>query len=218
VLRALSGFGLAICRGPRTHASDQRRYRAFAQLLDGRVGAGEIGFISGPSGCGKSRLLAAWRRLIPGAVTCQPIPAHVATIDAVPAGLGPSLAALCRAGLADARLWPRDGCELSGGEAARLSLAIALTRAEKRAALQGGLTRAPVTIFADEFLTPLDRPGAGAIAMSLGAWARRTGIRLICAAANDDIAPFLRPALWVRLGEAPRTTSNTSRTTLETFS
>lgn len=199
VLQSLCGFGLAIARGRAHHDRDQRRYRDLATRLEARLGPGEIAFISGPSGSGKSRLLHAWRRLTRGSVTTQPIPAHVATIDAVPAGLGGSLAALCRAGLADARVWAREGGELSGGEGARLSLAIALTRAEKRAARAGGSTA--VTIFADEFLTPLDRPGACAIAMSMASWASRTRVRLVCAAANEDLAPFLRPALWIRLGE-----------------
>lgn len=196
VLRSVAGFGLAIARGAKAHAADQRPFRALAQSLDARLHAGEIAFISGPSGSGKSRLLAAWRRLCPGAVTCRPAPQHLAAIDAVPTSLPRALDTLSRAGLADARLLPRRARELSGGEAARLSLAIAIARAERRAR-QGH----PAIIFADEFLTPLDRPTACAIAMSFGAWARRTRVRLVCAAANDDIAPFLRPALWVRLGE-----------------
>ncbi|MBI1189071.1 MAG: AAA family ATPase [Tepidisphaera sp.] len=198
VLRAVSGFGLAITRRSAAHAADQRRRKSLALLLDARLKPGEIAFLSGPSGCGKSRLLSAWRRLLPGSITCRPVPPTIAAIDALPAPLPAALDALSRAGLADAQLLPRLGAELSGGEAARLSLAIAITRAQRR------LRQAKAaTIFADEFLTPLDRPTAHAIAMSLAPWTRRTGVRLICAAANDDLAPFLRPNLWIRLLDEP---------------
>lgn len=199
VLRACAALGCCVRRGregPPRLVGARLAARALLRVL----GAGQVAWISGPSGAGKSTLLRALaaqararrRRVLrppPALAAC----ATRAVIDLVPGPLDAALAALARAGLADARLLVRTPSELSEGERARLALAwaFARTRADARRAV----------LLLDEFASTLDRPAAARAARALRRWASRTGLRVVVATAHDDLAPHLAPDWRVRCAE-----------------
>jgi ABC-type ATPase with predicted acetyltransferase domain len=189
VLRACAALGCCVRRG-RADPARLIGARAAARALHRVLAPGHIAWISGPSGAGKStllRALAAEARARRGRVLRPPsalaASAARAVIDLVPGPLDDALAALARAGLADAALLVRTPSELSEGERARLALAwaFARTRADGRRAL----------LLLDEFASTLDRPAACRAARALRRWASRTGLRVVVATAHDDLAPHL---------------------------
>lgn len=194
--RALAQFGLAPEYRAGARPAPRREHLDALRALQ----PGALALVTGPSGCGKSTLLgalaAALRHtspvidaaaLLAGAPTDRPI------TDITGAPLGITLRALARAGLADVRLWARSADQLSDGERARLSIALALLRAR---ALD-----APWVLL-DGFAEPLDAPTARTLAICLAR--RETDARLICASSRDDLAEALAPDLTLDLDDTPQ--------------
>lgn len=206
LLRACAAFGLALDeRAPSRQESASRtierleRARRDAQSTS----AGQCLLLLGPSGCGKSTLLRALAlrarqngtrviKVRPPRASNRPI------IDLVRGSTARAIAALSRAGLADAMLLSRRLHELSDGERARLSLAIALSKA--RAAPR----RSPVLIIADEFASVLDRHTARSVARSIARFIATTpGVDFAAASPHDDVEACLEPDVLAR-GELGR--------------
>jgi len=179
----------------------------------------QVVFLTGTSGGGKSTLL----RLITHALHDQPATVRLsfdpheplpdaALVDGFAdlladdaswsrkcdtdiAGLG-ALAGPLRwlglAGLSDAWLILRRPGELSEGQRHRYRLARLIARVER-------LPREPalVVVLADEFLTPLDRITAAAVASATARWARQAGICFIAATAHDDLLEALQPDVLI---------------------
>ncbi len=208
LLRAAAAFGLAVTRAPRRapspdHFADARDLLAALQF-------GQIALVTGPSGSGKSTVLRALALPDQGQVRGErprrrrvhSTPHHThfrgTIIDAMPGRTADAIAALARAGLADARLLARTPDELSEGERARFHIALRLARA----------TPGDLLIF-DEFLSTLDRATARNVARALRRWMDTTGaardLRLVVATAHDDLLDWLAPhVLLVRDLARPR--------------
>ncbi len=192
--RALALFGLE--PAPSTHRSDRDRALLALHLLEA-ISPGQVLLITGPSGGGKSRLLLAieaalnarstrFVRLSPDSRSAHP--PHASVVDALPGPLGRALAALAAAGLADARLYASRLATLSDGEFARWQLARAILTLPPRGVL-----------LADEFCAPLDFVTTRSVCAAMTRWTRRTGSRLICAGARDDLLEALSPDGLVHL-------------------
>eukprot|EP00913_Durusdinium_trenchii_P005908 g5520.t1 len=190
---AMALFGLTIERGDEsTPAADASALGALCGLQ-----AGGVALISGASGHGKSTLLRAVRGelLRRGERVVGVDPASLArstrrVVDLVPGELGAAMACLSRAGLGEARLLARRACDLSEGERWRLALARAM-----------GAPGRGRWVLADEFCSALDRETAMGVCASARRWARRDGgVRLVCAAAHEDLGRLLGADLCVVLG------------------
>jgi ABC-type ATPase with predicted acetyltransferase domain len=179
-------FGLAADAPPHTVAEHV--------TLD--VRPGDLVLFSGPSGSGKSSLLReAGRQVGAVDVTTLALP-DVPLIDALPGPVEDRLRMLAACGLSEARLFLRTPAELSDGQRYRLRLAHALAGGWKQGSDD---PRTPVPwLLADEFAALLDRPLAKVVAYNLRRQVSRTGIGVLCATANDDLAVDLDPDLWVR--------------------
>lgn len=201
--KACGKFGIGLTHAPTTNPPTSPLHTSHLETLLS-LKAGQIALLTGPSGSGKTTLLSHLRARL-RAPNTQSIPQpstiisvtpppiyrwNVAAIDLIPVSLDRALRLLSLVGLADALLLGRTYSELSGGERARLDLARAFARVPRHA---------HTWLLADEFLTPLDRPTASAIAHSI----RRAipthfpNLRLIAATAHTDLTPHLHPDLQV---------------------
>lgn len=188
--RALAAFGLAPARRPAPARSEPD----CAWLA--RLRPGQLALLTGPSGSGKSTLLHAlaahardlrWRTLTPAAdEPDRPV------IDLLRGPLAECIASLARAGLGEPALFARTPRELSEGERFRLRLALALHEA------QGDPASEPLLLI-DEFASALDRVTARTLCLCLRRWAARHSVRVVCATAHDDVAPWLSPDLHLAL-------------------
>jgi ABC-type ATPase with predicted acetyltransferase domain len=162
-----------------------------AARIDGALARGGIALLTGPSGAGKSATL----RALAGRVRCtrvRPVRrGRRAVVDLFRCGLGRAMACLARAGLAEAGVMVRRASELSDGQRARLAIALAMSRA-----------RPGATILIDEFGSTLDRAAAASLARTLRRWARCAPVRVVCATAHGDLAPFLAPDVLVEFSLA----------------
>jgi GNAT superfamily N-acetyltransferase len=169
--------------------------------------------LAGPSGSGKSLTLSRIARSLPArAITWAADAGRQrggSVVDQFPGPLDRALRLLAAAGLADARLFSRRVRDLSDGERARLSLALAMDRAERLGADGTGdtdgramppfLAAEPPAVLIDELGSNLDDATAQSLARSLRRWADRAApVRVIAATARDDLAAALRPDLLVR--------------------
>lgn len=192
LLRAAGAFGVWVARAS---GNSDAASAARAAALDRTLRPGQIALVTGPSGCGKSTLLRAFAVVSRSQVRTAIAPrAGLTVIDSVSGPLAAALVALAGVGLGDATLLGRRVAELSEGERSRLALAVALARG----------SRGRVTILADEFASVLDRPGARLLAAAVRRWVdRHPRVRLVCATAHDDLIPWLRPEIVVRVGDRP---------------
>ncbi|MGD9789758.1 MAG: ATP-binding cassette domain-containing protein [Phycisphaerales bacterium] len=199
--RACAAFGVALvpARSPTdTDASTQARHDA--KSLHDTLKPGAIALVTGPSGSGKSTLLRALAARVRASrqacVVARRPRLDRAIIDLWNESPAESLRTLARAGLADARLWARTPDELSEGERARLTIALAMTRALHHA------KRRPTTMILDEFASTVDRATASALCHSLRRWlheAAESGrvLRVVACTAHDDVLEWLAPTLLV---------------------
>jgi energy-coupling factor transporter ATP-binding protein EcfA2 len=109
-----------------------------------------------------------------------------AVVDCFGMPLEETLGLLCRAGLAEARVWLRRPGELSEGERFRFRLARWMAG------------RAQV-LLADEFCNGLDRVTARGVAWQLRRFVAESGRAAVVATAHEDLAADLLPARWVRM-------------------
>lgn len=175
--------------------------------LDALLGRGETALVCGPSGSGKSvlvRTLAGMlteegRRVAVASTVRGRDARSCAVFDLVPGPRAERLGILCGAGLGEASMLVKRPCELSDGQRARLSLAIAMgTLRESAPELRGA------TLIADEFGSTLDRVAAWALAGAMARWARRTGARFIGVTAHDDLLGALHPNVLVAFDHSER--------------
>ncbi|MCC6675623.1 MAG: AAA family ATPase [Phycisphaerales bacterium] len=182
--------------------------RSAARRLELALRPGETALVTGPSGSGKSTLLRELARrlrkknacpVVVGAGACaEHAGRSVLDVLAVECGSAEAaLGVLARAGLADARLLPRRRGDLSEGQRHRFDLAIAMARLMRR----GGPGR---VLIIDEFASMLDRASARGVAGTVSRWARRSGARVVCATAHDDVLEMLGPRVLVVVGDGGR--------------
>ncbi|RNC80406.1 MAG: hypothetical protein ED559_00910 [Phycisphaera sp.] len=160
--------------------------RAAAIELDRALKPGKVALITGPNGSGKSLVVNQLSHICQRPIT--PLTdlsiEERPPIDLFNCSLNDACRTLAASGLADAHQLVTPANRLSVGQQARLSLALALHHAAQLGK--------PCTIIADEFASPLDRTTAA----SLGSCLRRhieEPIRLIAAAAHDDLIELLAP-------------------------
>lgn len=158
-----------------------------ALSFDCATGPGGLTLITGPSGSGKSRALHALRDRAATAgirvVTPSPrLPPNRACIDLLGHDVGESMRRLAYVGLADHRVFVRRPRELSDGERARLSLALALRRAESACT-----PPRPALLMLDEPTARLDEPTSRSVLNTLARAVRRAG-RFACVIACHDAA------------------------------
>ncbi len=168
-------------------------------VLD-RVGLSPFIAVTGPSGSGKSTLLRGLRRCLaergarladtPAVASLERDTAR-SVADRLDGSIRERLSALAWAGLGDAVLLPRTPAELSAGERARLSLAIAMRRATPGCWLVW-----------DEFASVLDRATAQGVARTVSRWARVSGVRVVAASAHEDLPTLAGADAVVRVGNA----------------
>lgn len=162
---------------------------AGAERIVRDVPPGSVVLLTGPSGSGKSVLLRTIERMLrtqgQRVVSVRSLRAQPKRfmLDALGVGALRAAETLASAGLADAMLLGRRICELSDGERARFSIALAMVRAGRGD-----------WISVDELASVLDRHAARGLCMLLARWAQRSGVRIICATAHEDVVAWLTAA------------------------
>ena len=174
---------------------------AMDALLDSREDSRwRIAWIGGASGTGKSRMLRAIAaRLGAQGVTARAramLGSDRAIVDLMPGGTGEAVRDLALGGLADPALLGRRPRELSTGELARFSLALAMAQARRVAQRTGG-----ATLMVDEFGSTLDPALARNLGLALRRWVVRSGegVRCVCASACPQARDALAPDVTVTL-------------------
>ncbi|MEM0982367.1 MAG: hypothetical protein AAGI17_00290 [Planctomycetota bacterium] len=190
-LEALAPFGVTVERGSVIPPTHDEALAALRQLEPG-----EVATIGGHSGAGKSRLLRALAETLgdDAVVVAAPSPKRLIADQFEGLAASELMPALTAAGLGEARVLAVTPGQLSDGERARLSLAIALHRAEQTNA--GWL-------LADEFGSVLDRETAACVAAAVRLRLSRStnGLRLVVASAHEDLPSLIAPDLNLRLRE-----------------
>ncbi len=189
LLRACSIFGVGVTRRTQEERARLRCARACARELDGALGMGSVALVVGASGAGKSTIADALEtRTRSVRAGCSGLAWWSGSVvDQFRCGLDRTLSLLARCGLSDATILARTPDELSAGQQARLSLALALERAEPG-----------MTIIADEFCATLDRTTARGVARSVATTIRRDGlVRLVAVTAHDDLFGWMQPNVLV---------------------
>lgn len=178
-------------------ADEARRLDAHANLIPDLPDTGIL-CLAGPSGSGKSSALNAIARRCPAArrVDLIHLQSDSAVIEQVApwAGLEDAAGLLAACGVGEPRLWLRRPDCLSDGERFRVRLAVALAE-HRRDAVRG----TPPPLLCDEFAATLHRRLARALAFNLRKLATRWRLRLVLAAAQDDLLHDLNPDVTLRL-------------------
>ena len=169
-----------------------------AERLRRDLGRGGVALLSGPSGSGKStamRLLAERlrrdeQRLV---VHAENSAGQGRLIDLFGHKVGPieTLRELAAFGLAEPALVARTITELSEGQRHRASLA---------GSFHDALAAGARWVLVDEFASVLDRVTAFGMAATIRRAARRCGVRVVCASAQDDLLASLRPDMCFEFG------------------
>jgi ABC-type ATPase with predicted acetyltransferase domain len=168
---------------------------ATARAVDRTLDPGHIALITGPSGAGKSTILRHLSALLRdrghAAFSVDParLPSRRRVIDAFHAPLVTTLSLLSSCGLADATILERRTHELSTGQRWRLSLALALRRAQRRGP--------HATLLIDELGSTLDDVTARCLCRTLRRWIEPRAIRATCATHDDSLMEFLAPSVLV---------------------
>jgi len=185
-------------RGLRLPAAHER---AMDALLDAREDSRwRVAWIGGPSGAGKSRMLRAMAdRLGAQGVSAKAralAGSDRAIVDLMPGSTGEAVRDLARGGLADPALLGRQPRELSTGEMARFSLALAMAKARRVAQRTGG-----ATLLVDEFGSTLDPALARNLGLALRRWVVRfgEGVLCVCASACPQAREALAPDVSITL-------------------
>jgi ABC-type ATPase with predicted acetyltransferase domain len=207
-LRALSMFGLTtrdVEDSRRERRRQSARTRRLAERVDRVLAPGGIAVVLGPSGAGKTRLLRSLARVLAarGQRAAWAKPARAGRTRVIEAVCNPAegddadqivrrgLSRLAACGLADARLMVAPARQLSQGELARLSLAVALARRREGE---------PITLLIDEFAAALDDDTAIGVASGLArVVARDPALRVVLATHRRVCVEALRPSVRVRL-------------------
>ncbi|MGJ8636866.1 MAG: AAA family ATPase [Phycisphaerales bacterium] len=192
-LNALLPFGLLPTHQPTTRETQPLAPELLNQLL-----ASKHTLITGPSGSGKSTLLTQLKETLQykhqTVINQSDLPIESPTLPIInlfESPLNQTLSLLSAVGLAEPKLWTQPATTLSTGEHARLQIARLIDRA-----LQSDL---PTTILIDELATPLDRLTARSLGASLiKAFNRFPSIKLIAAAAHEDLPTYLDTDLLIR--------------------
>jgi len=163
--------------------------RACARRIVRVLAPGQIVLIAGPSGSGKSTTLNELSRIAQTValriVRPRPPQPDLPAISQLGRDFDDAMSLLARAGLSDAGTIVRPAGELSEGERARLSLAIALGRARSHDTL----------LVADEFTSALDATTARSVAISLARWIRLSPVRAALAGTRESLIHWLSPDL-----------------------
>ena len=199
-LRACAPFGLILARGRRRDDAGVRDGRAAcATALVRHLAPGGCALVTGPSGAGKSFLLreVAHRVRRAGGVVIRPRQptGRMSVVERVPGALPVALRRLAAAGLAEAMVFARAVDELSEGQRWRLSVALALARADAAPAGRA------VWLLVDELASTLDRTTARGVCGTLTRLiARGRRVRLLAATAHEDVGGLAR---WDAVVEHP---------------
>ncbi len=192
-IRACAPFGLELSPGAPPPIPGAQ---PAAEHIRTTLARGQIAFLSGPSGSGKStsmrtlaeQLQARDQRII---VHTDTIPPGTRLIDLFGQEVSPeqTLRHLAAFGLAEPALVARTVEELSEGQRHRAQLARTFFDAAESHTKW---------VLIDEFAAVLDRVTALGLAATIGRQTRAAGIRLVCAAAHDDLQAALEPDLTIR--------------------
>ncbi|MCC6425251.1 MAG: AAA family ATPase [Phycisphaerales bacterium] len=197
LLEACASLGIVVRWG--TDVGSRRIAREHARIarsLCAGTRAGEIVLICGPSGSGKSTLMREMRRqlrqrgekvVVVG--SCEGGSrgggSRLGIFDRLGGSIRSRLGVLSRAGLSEGMLLARTAGELSEGQRHRFGLALGIDRAIRRRA---------AWVFADEFVSMLDRITARGVCRMLSRWVRGenagvgAGLRFVLASAHEDVA------------------------------
>lgn len=161
-----------------------------------QIGPGQICLITGPSGSGKTMLLRELYNLAKPQERLElseiPLETGRSVIDCMEGTLPEALRCLCRAGLSDVFALLSSPSKLSEGQQYRYRLARALRSGRP-------------TLFADEFCSSLDRPGAGILAFQIHRAIRQSGQIFFAASCRENLSADLRPDMIVRKDLTGRT-------------
>lgn len=160
--------------------------RAAAIELDRTLKQGGVALITGPSGSGKSLVAKQLLHICQRPITPLTDISYEQRppIDLFQCAITDACRTLAACGLADAQQLVTPANQLSMGQQARLSLALAVH--------QAGKLGKPCTIIADEFASSLDRTTAACLSSCLSKYIEAP-IRLITASAHDDLIESLAP-------------------------
>jgi ABC-type ATPase with predicted acetyltransferase domain len=160
-----------------------------------RIGPGQIGLITGPSGSGKTLLLRELYNSVEKSqrlwISRIPLKNAKSVIDCMKGPIEEVLHCLCRAGLGDVFTMLTSPSRLSEGQKYRYRIA--------RAWLSGRRY-----LFADEFGSALDRPGAGVLASQIRQTISKSGQIFIAASCREDLADQLKPDVIIQADRTGR--------------
>jgi ABC-type ATPase with predicted acetyltransferase domain len=163
------------------------------------LGPGQIGLITGPSGSGKTLLLRELYNSVEKShrlwLSRIPLKNGQCVIDCFKGPLEETLRCLCRVGLGDVFTMLTSPSRLSEGQRYRYRLA--------RAWLSGRRY-----LFADEFGSALDRPGAAVLASQIRQVVSQTGRIFIAASCREDLADPLEPDVIIQADQTGRMGEN----------